>query len=255
MGLVDPKTGAPMNMFSQGTGVPFYQYANNQMPGFNGITGDNGQLLSQYLLNNPASNIDELMKQLNGINLNTEGLEALRSRATGQGPSDWAKLMLQGQDVQYGADKDALQKKLGSGQASAFSQLAARGGASRGSRERLATKGMQGGLMANQDLSRQKELNRLSTLTTDEGQKLDLLKALPGAEVASLQPALQKTNMWATLANSEANRKVDVDKQNINSLLSNNTNQNSYNMNKYQSLMQGMAADRQATATENSGKK
>src|SRR3990167_1920404 len=123
-----------------GTDIP-YTY-----PRYEAQVGENGLILDKYrLLADPS-----LEQQTKGYlgdyvgDLNTQGLQALRTRALSQAPSAWANLATQAQRLEEQGARD-LAQRTGAGQrASAWSQLASRGGLSGGERERIATESMRG---------------------------------------------------------------------------------------------------------------
>lgn len=228
-----------------------------------------GNLKSQYRLNaRPdvafASNLKELNDKLSGINLNTQGLEAIRKRALTQGPSEWQNLMLQRQALEESGQRDRAGNQEASARSGAYSQLAAKGGLSTGARERLARSGAEGLAQTMQDISRGGTSDRLGIATEDEKQKLALLSQLPGMEVQALQPEFEKTRMWGTLADSEAGRKQNLDLANRNygssvdqfnlvNTLGEVGRQDQSRLNEYQEKMKTYAAEQQAKATAASG--
>lgn len=242
-----------------------------QRPTYSSIRDENGNLLDQFKLKAQPnvgfnSNIEQLMQQLSGINLDKTALNKLQDTALSTDNSPWANLMLQKNDVDTASamDKAGLAGNAATG--SAFSDLARRGGISAGARERLATKGERNTMMAKQGVGRDAETNRLGILTNDANQKMDILKQLPGMQVQSLQPELAKTGMWGQMADSEAARKqgldvanrdyaTGVDKTNLASSIGDVKNKQDFDMTQYQELMKAWAANKQADATANSGKK
>ena len=230
---------------------------------------ENGNLKSQYKLGARgdvafASNLKELNDRLSGINLNKEGLEAIRKRALTQGPSEWQNLMLQKQGLEESGLRDRAGNQEASARSGAYSQLAAKGGLSTGARERLARSGAEGLAQTMQDISRGGAESRLGIATEDERQKLDLLKGLPGMEVQALQPEFEKTRMWGTLADSESGRKqnldlanraygTSIDQFNIANTLGEVGRKDANRLGEYQEKMKAYAAEKQAQATAASG--
>lgn len=211
------------------------------MPEYGSIRNADGTLQDPFKLGF-TSNMPELQQQLAGINLDTRGLDALRTeglRPAGT-PSAWAQMMLSKQMGDAAAQNQA-------GVSSAMSALASRGGVSRGARERIASKGAR-------DLMMSRQKAGMDVGLADEGNRLDILKMLPGAEVAALQPALAKTNIWASMANTEAARQQDASKFNIANAAADLKGKNDYALAKYQETMKAYGADRTAQAQENAGK-
>lgn len=213
-----------------------------------------------------TSNLDELKSRLGGINLNTQGLEAIRSRALQTGMSPWANMMMERQGVEEAGARDTTTKSNARAGVEAMNDLAMRGGLSGGARERLALQTKRGGEEALQGVARQGMLDRLGIQTTDEDKKTQMLMQLPGMEVQALQPELQKTSMWQSLADSESGRKADLDiknrayqseieKINIANALGEKKAADEDRLRRYEEQMKTWAANKQAEATANSGGK
>lgn len=186
----------------------------------------------------------DLQSQLGGINLNTQGLEAIRQRALSSGPSAWAKMAEQKQGLEEQQARNQSVAQGASAQAQARSQLAMRGGLSGGARQRLAMQGARDQAARGQQVGAQGQLARANIGLQDEQQRTSLLSQLPGMEVQSLQPQFQKLGAWQQLAQGEQNLAA----QGLQA-------QNQANMQKYQSQLQAQAAEKQAQATERAGKK
>lgn len=207
-----------------------------------------------------TSNLDDLIARLDQIQLDKTSLNKLKDYSnTAVGESPWAQLMLEKEGVERGARNDEAGRASNAATASAFSALATRGGLSKGARERIATKGASDLMKGRMAVARQGQLDRFNILGEDEKQKLDIMKALPGMDIAALSPELQKTNAWASMADSESGRRMNLDLANRSYM----TDIDKYNKGtaldlaktKYQQQMAAWAADRTATAQENSGKK
>lgn len=244
-------------------GAPVYPTLNSL------LDPNSGLLKSQYQLQKGAdvgyeSQLGNLDQRLAGINLNKEGLEALRKRGLSQGPSDWAKLMEQSQRLEEQTARGRAGEQQAGAQSSAFSELARKGGLSSGARERLAMQGQRGLTSSMQDISRQGQENRLGIGLQDEQQRLNILSQLPGMEVQALQPDFQKVSAWGQLANAEANKKsdlalqnraysTDVDKLNKLGAMNENARLDQSNLGAYSEAMKAYAAEQQAKATAASG--
>ena len=187
---------------------------------------------------------DQIQSRLNGINLNTQGLDAFRQQALRKGPSTWANLMNQKQYAEEGDQREQAKNEAASSQAQAEADLAMHGGLSSGARERLATSGARNLLSMSQDVGRQGSLNRMQIGINDEQNRISQLGMLPGMEVQALQPDLQKEQMW------EQAKQTDLQR-----VQAENDRRNQWNQNLYNQQMQSWAANRQAQATENAGKK
>lgn len=203
-----------------------YQEATSQpgMAQFNSVLGADNNIADQYKMNLDTSNLDK-------------GMGAVRERALGTGRSGWANLMLQqqNQDSQNAlgqANKDSL-----SSMQQAQSALAQRGGLSSGAAERLAGSSQKNMAMARLNANNQAAQGRMKIGLQDENQRMQMLQALPGMETQALQPkmAQQQFNIGNSLKGVES--------------------QNQNNQQVYGEKMKAWAANRQADATERSGKK
>lgn len=234
-----------------------------KLPGYQSILDPSGNIKAPYSIDASSifggSNIDQLMQQLNGINYNTTGIDTLRSKATDPGTSAWGQMMLQKQGLDQQNAMDAAAKAGNVGLSKAYSGLASHGGLSAGAAQQLARKGMRDTAASRMSVGRQGMTDRLGILTQDETQKNDLLKGLPAAEAAALAPALQKTNMWASMADSEAGRQQSANQTavtaNQTAALKDKGASDDWIMQQYQEQMKAWAADRTAQAQENSSKK
>lgn len=226
-----------------------------QMPGYSGWTGADGNLLDGYALEKAGALTPELQAMLAGINPDMRGIEALRNRALGTGPSTWAQLMLEKEGVERGERLDKTVNNANAARATAMRSLATQGGARGAARERLAGKASLAEMFGRQDVERQGQVDRTNIGIQDETQKLDLLKGLPAAEVAMLQPALQKAGLWANMATNDRDYASKVDSFNIQNKIGDVKGKQDYNMGKYSEQMKAWAANRTAEAQENSGKK
>lgn len=193
---------------------------------------------------NSMSFADELDARLNGINPDMRGMNAFREEALRKGSSAWGGMMRDKQFAEEGAARDRARTEGRSGRAQAEADLASRGGLSAGAKERIARKGGTDILAMGQDVSRQGNLNRMQIGIQDEQNRIGNLAQLPGMENQIYQGALQKEGMWDQAKQLDTNR-----------LIAENQNRNQYNQNLYNQQMQAWAADRQAYATENAGKK
>lgn len=240
-------------------------------PTFNSILGSDGKLLQQYLLQafpdvNFSSNIDELKQQLSQISANPDALNKLRAIGLSDDSSPWAKLQLQQETADRGQNMDNAAALSDSGLAKGFSALSTHGGATAGQRASLAKQSAKDLMTGRQQVNFAGDTARNKIMSTDESNKMDILKALPGMEVQALQPELQKTSLWSNMADSEAARKqaldltnrayqTDVQKTNIGNTLSGVNALNAFDMDKYKTKMADYSAYRTAVATQNSGKK
>lgn len=186
----------------------------------------------------------EIEGRLGKLQLDKRGLDRFREEALRRGPSSWSKLSTQKQFAEELAGRERAKQEARASQAQAEADLAMRGGLSSGARERLTSGGARNLLAMSQDVSRQGNINRMGIGIQDESNRLSSLQALPGMEIAALQPELQKEQMW------EQTRQADIQR-----IMAENERRNQWNMQLYQEQMKDRAAAQQANATMNSGKK
>lgn len=181
-------------------------------PGWDSQIGGDGLLRQPYRLT-----------QREDVKLNTQGLDALRSRALSTDSSPWAKLAEQKQQLDQSGAMDQAAAQSAGQSAQALDSLAQNGGLSEGARERIATAGARSGMFANQQIARQGMGDRLGIKLQDEQQKANMLSALPGQELAALEPdfrnrqyqqAVEGTNINAALNEIQQKRAADLDKYN-----------------------------------------
>lgn len=228
-------------------------------PAFSSIVDEKGNLKDGFSLSPKAdigftSNLDDFKGMLDPTILNL-----IKSRATATGPTDQANYLLQRQGIEQADSLENLVRQGSSAAAAARGSLARSGGLTSGARERLANRNALAMLTGRQQNTRQGQLDRLGILSNDEGQKTDLLKSIPGFEN-------QRASTYGNFVNEEAGRRqaldlanrgyqTDIEKTNLASRLANQKSRQEYDLGQYSELMKGYAANRQAEATENSGKK
>ena len=217
----------------------FHSISPSQMPDYMSAVDENGNLKSAYQLTGQPDI---------AFNYNRGYLDKLGDYATSTGNSPCADLMLQKQGVEQGQKLDAFNRNANASRASAWSGMATHGGIRSGAKERLATKSARDMMTGRNDIFRQGELDRLGIQTTDQGNKLDVLKALPGAE-------LNVSNAEFNAANTNRNYATDIMKTNLDTRLKDLGNRNQFAQDKWKTNMSTWAAERQAQATENAGKK
>lgn len=220
-----------------------------------GYDKDTGLLQQKYQQQGPGSLIGQLDQRLAGVNLNTQGLEALRARALGTGPSTWAQMAEAKQRQEETQQRGQAAQQGASAQAQARAQLAMRGGLSGGARQRLAMQGARDQAQMGQQIGAQGQQARANIGLQDEQTRTQMLSQLPGQELAALQPAMQKASAWAQMAQNEQNQAIQREQFNTTAALQQQQNLNQSNMGLYQEQMKAQAAERQARATEKAGKK
>lgn len=160
-----------------------------------------------------------------------EGFQGIREIATAKpGTSLWEKMMLERQGLEESSQRDALDRGAASSRAMGFSDLARRGGASSGARLSLARSSLRDLMAGRQDLNRAGMGQRLGIGTQAEQNRVGALGNLAGMEEGA-------------------------SKLNIQNLLTQKRLEDAAKLGKYGEEMRGWAANKQADATANSGKK
>ncbi len=193
---------------------------------------------------NTMSMAGDVNDRLNKIVADPRALNKFRGEALRMNPSSWARLQYDKQFADESNMKDRARGESAAATAGAESQLAARGGLSSGARERIARKGASDTLAMTQDVGRTGNMNRMQIDINDEQNRIQQLSQLPGMENNLFQQNMQKENLW------EQARRSD-----IGNVTAENARRQSFNQNLYQQQMSAWAAQQQARATENSGKK
>lgn len=240
-------------------------------PNYISSLDDAGNLKEQYRLTERGPvTMDSLLgdqaTRLGGINLNTQGLEAIRSRALGTGDSPWAKLALEQQALDEAQQRDETSRRVGSAYGGAAARAAATGGLTRGAAERMALQRARGTAGAGQDVARGGSNQRLGIRLQDQTTRDEFLRGLPGQELQALEPEFRKASMWQELATGEQGRRMNLDlsnrdyatgieRSNKGGALEGLQGQNTYNLSRWQEMMKAYGADKTAKAIENSGKK
>lgn len=165
------------------------------------------------------------------------GYKKYKEEALSDGPSKWLNMSRVGNELKEQTQREGLQRSSNASTAQQLDQLAARGGLSSGARERAAESGGRNYLAMSQDLQRQGNQNDLQLQITDEGNRMQKLQNLPGMEQSRM-------SMWSGA------RQQDITNQ-----MNEQQRLNQYNMDLYDKKMSAAAAERQAQATGNSGKK
>jgi hypothetical protein len=186
----------------------------------------------------------DIQGQLSGINPDTTALSKFRAEATRTGPSAWSALMRQQQAEGADTSRARGAQELAGQTAQANAGLAMRGGLTSGARERVAKSGARDYLNMSQDVARQQGVNNLQVGINDEQNRIQQLSMEPGMENANAGIGLDKLRLYG--------QAKQIDTANT---MKNTSALNDYNMDRYKTQMGAWAADQQATATQNSGKK
>lgn len=165
------------------------------------------------------------------------GFNAYKEQAMRKGPSAWATLATQDQALQAKKMRDQGASQANAQTAQAEDDLSARGGLSSGARERATIEGSKNYLSMAQSAGQTENLNDMQIGMNDEQNRIQQLSALPGMEQ-------QQAGMFESAKNND-----------IQNAIQENNRVNQYNQTLYGQQMDAWAANRQAEATQNSGKK
>jgi hypothetical protein len=175
------------------------------------------------------SKYKELMPQFSG------GLNKVREAATMKGPSPWAMLMQNKNNLLAQTNKESAARSANAGTAESLSQLASSGGLTSGARERAIEAGQKNKLGMQQDLTRQNMLSNLTADIQDQSERNNLLSMVPGMEQNQM-------NGWLNAFGQDGkNQMSEMDKL------------NQFNQNLYNQRMAAAAAKMQADATRAAG--
>lgn len=164
---------------------------------------------------------------------NRTPLTMLEQNAMRSGPSAWAQMSNAQQNTLAAQANDLARARGNSQTADTQSRLAQQGGLTSGARERAAEAGQKDTTAAIQGNDKQNSLNQMQVGINDEQNRISQLGQLPGMELESLKPFQMDVQ----------NNIASADKA------------NQYNLAQQQMYNQAIAANQQANATENSGKK
>lgn len=183
---------------------------------------------------------------LQGVDTATgkQAADAFTQQAMRTGPSAWANLATSkaDQESKMAQSQAAAQGTAQTAQAQA--SLASSGGLDSGARERLARSGAKNTMDEQQKISGQNIQNKMQIGMNDEQNRISQLGQATGIENAANQSIFQQQGALNSL------RSQDVQNQ-----IGENTRQNLFNMTGYGNQIQAWAANKQADATANSGKK
>lgn len=168
-----------------------------------------------------------------------EGFQAFKEQALRKGPSAWAELMKQQQELQRMSGMEKAANQAMTSAATARSGLAMRGGMSSGARERIAMDASRNLLNSRQQIGRLNTEQLLKIGTQDEDNRLKFLGQLPGMETD-----IEKYNIGNT---------AKVKEFNIMRALEEKNKKDTQDLDVYKEQQKKWAAERQAQATERSG--
>lgn len=249
---VDPTAGTQYKV------QPETQQLLDMRPDWNTLIDAQSGLLKgpyQFDLGGAANLTPQIEHDLSGINVNRAPLNALEERGMSTDTSPWAKLLLQKQQLEEQGQRDTAQKQGAGNLANSWSQLASRGGVSGGERERLAESNMRGTNDILSQIGQQGAGQRLGIQANDYAQNLDILKGLPGQEIAAIQPAQRQAELISDQRNTDLNNMAKQKLINLQGAISGIQGGNAASLQAYQEAMKAWGAEKQAQATSKSGKK
>jgi hypothetical protein len=216
---------------------------------FMGSVDGSGNLLDKYKLGEI-----EKLKKYDEVKADSRGLNEIRERALGKGPTSWEQMMNNRQGMEQQNQLDKSSRAASTQNAMGVNQLMRMGGAGGGSMERMAAGAAKDAMFNRNAINRQGMSDRLNIGLQGQQERNDLLKTLPGLDnqVADLK---MKNNQFEN-ANNQFNISMaaDRDKFNIGNTLKGVDAQNTQNQQSWQTKMKDWAANKQADATERSAK-
>lgn len=147
---------------------------------------------------------------LSGASYDQSGLQAFKERALQTGESPWARMMREKTDMEQGKALSSAGAQAAGATSGAMSNLAMRGGLSRGAAERLARGGMRDMAQARQEIYGRGAGQRLDIGIEDEKQRLAALGALPGLQAQAYETQLRGVSPWMDLAGKRLDFEKDI---------------------------------------------
>ena len=174
-------------------------------------------------------------------------LPKLQEYAYSTNRSPWAQLMFQRQALDEQSAREKAQNEGAQASASAWNQMAMRGGVSGGERERIGTSGALNTANNLATIGREGQAARIGIDTQEAQDRLNTLKTLPQFE-------LQKAELLGKAKERDVNQVNATNEANINKLIQNTQGRQAYDLGTYSEQMKAWAAEKTAQAQENSGK-
>lgn len=219
-------------------------------PELQNLLDKNGILNKQYLLGQDKD------VTTNKVALDRTSLNELQKEGmAAPGTSAWEQLMTQRQGLGEATARDKAVRGADTAKTSAYSDLATHGGLSTGSRERLTRGSNMDMATAKQDVARQGAMDRLGIGAQGEQNRLGILSALPGQQIAASGYESGEENRLASLGLANRDYSTGVQKTNIQNSLMQNAAQEAGKLGVYSDQMKAWAAGKTADAQANSGKK
>lgn len=148
--------------------------------------------------------------RLEGVSYDPSGVQAFKERALQAGESPWARMMREKVDMEQGRALGSAGAQAAGATSGAMSNLAMRGGLSRGAAERLARGGMRDMAQARQEIYGRGAGQRLDIGIEDEKQRLAALGALPGLQAQAYETQLRGVSPWMDLAGKRLDFEKDI---------------------------------------------
>jgi hypothetical protein len=194
--------------------------------------------------NSDMETAPEFQKALNMLNMNNSALNKYRNEALRSGPSNYANLANKQNRMLAMEQRGNLADQIAGSNATAMSNLATHGGITSGAKERLAETGRNNLLDMSQNINNQASKNAMQIGANDEQNRISQLSQVPGMELGASTFDLDKEKLGLGAKQYDIGQKVGE-----------SARQNMFNMNKYNQGMSAWAANQQANATADSGKK
>lgn len=218
----------PAGMFQGPKAKPSLpNYADPMRPGYNTVYDENTMALAPEAYGLTANILPD-----------SRGMDKYRGEALRSGPSTWSGLARNQLSGDEAVQRDALNANAASSAAGARSQVAMRGGLSGGASERLAASSNRDAMMANQGLAAHALGSRNQIATTDEANRIKMLRDLPEMEINQLRP-----RQWSAEQQLSA-RRGDIQNQ-----IGENKSINDFNMAQWIQEQQRIQSRRNADVT------
>lgn len=188
-------------------------------------------------------------KEFNPVTADSAGYDQYKTeamRASGT-PSAYAQMMLNKQGLEEQGQINKLAATQNAAQRGAMDDLAAQGGLSSGSRERIAKGGMRDLLMGRQDVRAQGMMDRFNISAQDEQNRLSQLQNLTGMELNRANFAASERDKGLAASTADINNSLSaMDRERADAMDEWKTNMQTWGANK--------TADAQAKAAKGGGK-
>jgi len=211
-------------------------------PEFRSILTPGGELPDKYKYDLGGQTTSDYATDLMAKHQGLQGIKDVAFADPGQ--SQWEQYALQKQKAEEATARDEAQKRAATSGAEAWNQLAMRGGAGQGARERIATGAARSGMMNLQNVSRQGQMARAGIGQNAEDMRMGMLKLLPGAE-------MQQTEGLTRAFDTTRSRQERARQQNVNQALGQLEKQRLYNLGSYEEAQKKYAAEQDAKAIAN----